>query len=98
MLKKYADVRKALGVCLKCGKPVGRKDRVTCADCIKYWSAAKRVQRKQLEADGLCVVCGKVKVDPPYKTCPACREYNRQAKERSRQKKLAQNQQMGRGA
>lgn len=89
MQRKYAEQRKAAGICLKCGRPVGREGRVTCAACGKYSAAEHRLRRERLTAEGLCVVCGKVAVADGYKTCPVCREYNRTAKERSRLKKEA---------
>jgi len=89
--KEYADRRKAEGICLKCGKPVGRPGRATCAECGRKAATQNKLWRDFLRSRGYCIVCGKVKVEEPYRTCPACREYNRKAKERSRAREVAVN-------
>ena len=91
MLQKYADRRKAAGLCLKCGNPVGREGYVTCAECGRKTATQNKLWRDLLRSRGYCIVCGKVKVEEPYRTCLACREYNRKAKERSRAREVAVN-------
>ena len=87
MLQKYANQRKAAGICLKCGNPVGREGYATCAECGKYSATAQRAARMYREKHGLCVMCGKVPPENGYKSCSVCREYNRRARQKSRMRK-----------
>lgn len=66
--------RKALGLCVDCGKPKGEsRSRLLCPNCQAAHSLRVHLKRKRRKRAGLCPDCGGAREDQRWKCCVACR-------------------------
>jgi len=73
MYKKYADIRKAAGLCVRCGGVQDRPGRCTCSKCYAFSKRQSHARQYMRREAGLCTSCGKRKPEPSGKTCAVCR-------------------------
>ena len=56
--KSRYDKRRALGMCVTCGKPLEDKRFARCADCRQKANDAQKAHTSKRREAGLCRVCG----------------------------------------
>lgn len=84
MNKQTYDLRKAAGICVRCGKNKAEENRVMCAECLEKERLRMRENRKALKNMGFCPRCGENRLFGDEKLCLDCREkmyrYNKRHK------------------
>lgn len=85
--KRWKDARKAMGICVTCGKNKAAKGHFNCPDCLdrfKIYSAERyqthkeeqkelvRKRKERLQAEGKCYICGGEADRGKGKICSKC--------------------------
>jgi hypothetical protein len=78
-LKRYYELRKSQGLCIKCGtQPSGVTSQLYCESCHSKTKEASRLRQnvkiQNRQEQGVCINCGADKENPKRASCNKCLE------------------------